>query len=131
MGPDARSPAISTHDLTCADATGSAYSIPRSGVPNTVKGANRPSRGRISSIAPEDLRAAAELGYRVKLLGVAVRTAKGIEQRVHPTMVPKTSSIAQVMGVTNAVTIDGEGIPPITLVGPGAGGAGTWKRESR
>jgi homoserine dehydrogenase len=79
----------------------------------------------ISSIAPEDLRAAAELGFRVKLLGVAVRTAKGIEQRVHPTMVPKTSSIAQVMGVTNAVTIDGEGIPPITLVGPGAGGAAT------
>jgi homoserine dehydrogenase len=79
----------------------------------------------ISSIAPEDLRAADELGYRVKLLGVAVRTPKGIEQRVHPTMVPKSSSIAQVMGVTNAVTIDGEGIPPITLVGPGAGGAAT------
>ncbi|MBO4224541.1 homoserine dehydrogenase [Bradyrhizobium neotropicale] len=79
----------------------------------------------ISSITPEDLRAAEELGYRVKLLGVAVRTAKGIEQRVHPTMVPKSSSIAQVMGVTNAVTIDGEGIPPITLVGPGAGGAAT------
>lgn len=79
----------------------------------------------ISSIAPEDLRAASDLGYRVKLLGVAVRTAKGIEQRVHPTMVPKSSSIAQVMGVTNAVTVDGEGIPPITLVGPGAGGAAT------
>jgi homoserine dehydrogenase len=79
----------------------------------------------ISSIAPEDLRAASDLGYRVKLLGVAVKTAKGIEQRVHPTMVPKSSSIAQVMGVTNAVTIDGEGIPPITLVGPGAGGAAT------
>jgi homoserine dehydrogenase len=79
----------------------------------------------ISSIAPEDLRAAADLGYRVKLLGVAVRTAKGIEQRVHPTMVPKSSSIAQVMGVTNAVTIDGRGIPPITLVGPGAGGGAT------
>jgi len=79
----------------------------------------------ISSITPEDLRAASDLGYRVKLLGVAVRTAKGIEQRVHPTMVPKASSIAQVMGVTNAVTIDGLGIPPITLVGPGAGGAAT------
>ena len=79
----------------------------------------------ISSITPEDLRAASDLGYRVKLLGVAVKTAKGIEQRVHPTMVPKSSSIAQVMGVTNAVTIDGEGIPPITLVGPGAGGAAT------
>ncbi|WP_166294980.1 homoserine dehydrogenase [Bradyrhizobium sp. 2S1] len=79
----------------------------------------------ISSITPEDLKAAAELGYRVKLLGVAVRTAKGIEQRVHPTMVPKSSPIAQVMGVTNAVAIDGEGIPPITLVGPGAGGGAT------
>ncbi|MBY0382009.1 MAG: homoserine dehydrogenase [Xanthobacteraceae bacterium] len=79
----------------------------------------------ISSIAPEDLRAADELGYRVKLLGVAVRTETGIEQRVHPTMVPRSSSIAQVMDVTNAVTIDGDGIPPITLVGPGAGGAAT------
>ena len=79
----------------------------------------------ISSIAPDDLRAAEQLGYRVKLLGVAVRTPKGIEQRVHPTMVPRSSSIAQVMGVTNAVTIDGNGIPPITLVGPGAGGAAT------
>ena len=79
----------------------------------------------ISSIAPEDLRAAQELGYRVKLLGVAVKTETGIEQRVHPTMVPRISSIAQVMDVTNAVTIDGEGIPPITLVGPGAGGAAT------
>jgi homoserine dehydrogenase len=79
----------------------------------------------ISSITPQDLRAASDLGYRVKLLGVAMRTAKGIEQRVHPTMVPKSSSIAQVMGVTNAVTIDGSGIPPITLVGPGAGGAAT------
>jgi homoserine dehydrogenase len=79
----------------------------------------------ISSIAAADLRAAAELGYRVKLLGVAMRTSTGIEQRVHPTMVPLSSSIAQVMGVTNAVTIDGTGVAPITLVGPGAGGAAT------
>jgi homoserine dehydrogenase len=79
----------------------------------------------ISSIAPADLEAADELGYRVKLLGVAVRTPHGIEQRVHPTMVPKESAIAQVMGVTNAVTIDVDGFSPITLVGPGAGGAAT------
>jgi len=79
----------------------------------------------ISSIAPEDLEAADELGYRVKLLGVAVRTEKGIEQRVHPTMVPKDSAIAQVMGVTNAVSIDAEGFAPVTLVGPGAGGNAT------
>jgi len=79
----------------------------------------------ISSITLADLDAAAELGYRVKLLGVAVRTEEGIEQRVHPTMVPKDSAIAQVMGVTNAVTIDAEGLAPITLVGPGAGGMAT------
>ncbi len=79
----------------------------------------------ISSIALADLDAAAELGYRVKLLGVAVKTDAGIEQRVHPTMVPKDSAIAQVMGVTNAVTLDAEGLAPITLVGPGAGGAAT------
>ncbi len=79
----------------------------------------------ISSISLADLDAADELGYRVKLLGVAVKTEAGIEQRVHPTMVPKDSAIAQVMGVTNAVTIDAEGISPITLVGPGAGGLAT------
>jgi homoserine dehydrogenase len=79
----------------------------------------------ISSITLADLDAAADLGYRVKLLGVAVKTEEGIEQRVHPTMVPKDSAIAQVMGVTNAVTIDAEGIAPITLVGPGAGGVAT------
>ena len=79
----------------------------------------------ISSIQPADLAAADELGYRVKLLGVAVKTPQGIEQRVHPTMVRKDSAIAQVMGVTNAVTIDAEGINPLTLVGPGAGGAAT------
>jgi len=79
----------------------------------------------ISSITPADLKAAAELGYRVKLLGVAVKTEEGIEQRVHPTMVPRDSAIAQVMGVTNAVTVDAEGLAPITLVGPGAGGTAT------
>ena len=79
----------------------------------------------ITSITTADLEAADALGYRIKLLGVAVRTDKGIEQRVHPTMVPKDSAIAQVMDVTNAVTIDAAGIAPITLVGPGAGGAAT------
>jgi homoserine dehydrogenase len=79
----------------------------------------------ISSITLADLDAAAELGYRVKLLGVAVHTEAGIEQRVHPTMVPKESAIAQVLGVTNAVTVDADGLAPITLVGPGAGGMAT------
>ena len=79
----------------------------------------------IESITLADLEGAEELGYRVKLLGVAQRTEAGIEQRVHPTMVPKESAIAQVMGVTNAVTVDANGLSPITLVGPGAGGMAT------
>src|SRR5712672_2173429 len=79
----------------------------------------------ITSITTADLEAAEELGYRIKLLGVAVKTDKGIEQRVHPTMVRKDSAIAQVMGVTNAVSIGAEGFAPITLVGPGAGGNAT------
>ena len=79
----------------------------------------------IQSITLPDLKAAEELGYRVKLLGVAQRTAKGIEVRVHPTMVPRSSAIAQVMGVTNAVTIDTDALHELTLIGPGAGGAAT------
>jgi homoserine dehydrogenase len=79
----------------------------------------------IESITLADLEAAAELGYRVKLLGVAQRTPFGMEQRVHPTMVPKSTAIAQVMGVTNAVTIDADAVHELTLVGPGAGGEAT------
>jgi homoserine dehydrogenase len=79
----------------------------------------------IASITPEDLKAADELGYRIKLLGVAVKTELGIEQRVHPTMVPKASAVAQVMGVTNAITVDADAVSEITLVGPGAGGEAT------
>ena len=79
----------------------------------------------IENVTLADLKAADELGYRIKLLGVAQRTPHGVEQRVHPTMVRKESAIAQVMGVTNAVTIDADAVHELTLVGPGAGGAAT------
>ncbi len=79
----------------------------------------------IETISLEDLKAADDLGFRIKLLGVAQRTPHGIEQRVHPTMVPKSSAIAQVMGVTNAVTIDADAVHELTLAGPGAGGMAT------
>ena len=78
----------------------------------------------IESITLADLDAADELGYRVKLLGVAQRTEAGIEQRVHPTMVRKGSVIAGVNGVTNAVAVDADTME-LTLIGPGAGGAAT------
>ncbi|MBX3548856.1 MAG: homoserine dehydrogenase [Xanthobacteraceae bacterium] len=78
----------------------------------------------IQSITLADLEAADDLGYRVKLLGVAVKNDTGVEQRVHPTMVPKGSVIGEIDGVTNAVAIDSDALD-LTLVGPGAGGAAT------
>ena len=79
----------------------------------------------IRGITSADIEAAEELGFRIKLLGVAQRSGEGIECRVHPTMVPKSSSIAQVMGVTNAVTVDADAVRELTLIGPGAGGEAT------
>lgn len=79
----------------------------------------------ISNISLADIRAADELGYRIKLLGVAQQTDTGIEQRVHPTMVPTSSVIAQVHGVTNAVAIETDLLGELLLSGPGAGGNAT------
>ncbi len=79
----------------------------------------------ISAITPDDIAAADELGYRIKLLGVASRAGDGIEQRVHPTMVPKSSAIARIDGVLNAVAVDSDALGEIVLVGPGAGGEAT------
>jgi homoserine dehydrogenase len=79
----------------------------------------------IRSIDSFDIRMAKKLGYRIKLLGVAERSESGIEQRVHPTMVPNDSPIARVMGVTNAVNIQADAVGELTLVGPGAGGDAT------
>jgi homoserine dehydrogenase len=79
----------------------------------------------IESISLADLKAADELGFRVKLLGVAERTPHGVEQRVHPTMVAKSAPLAQTMGVLNAVSVEGDAVGELTLVGPGAGGDAT------
>ena len=79
----------------------------------------------ISRISIEDINAASELGYRIKLLAVAQNTDSGIEQRVHPAMIPARSALAQVDGVTNAVAIDSDLLGSILLAGPGAGGAAT------
>ena len=79
----------------------------------------------IESITLADIRAAAALGFRVKLLGVAERNEHGIEQRVHPTMIAHGAPLAQVMGVTNAVSIDADAHQRLTLIGPGAGGKAT------
>ncbi len=75
----------------------------------------------IERITAADLAAADEQGYRIKLLGVAVKSGTGIEQRVHPTMVPKHSAIAEINGVFNAVMIEGDFAGEMMLMGRGAG----------
>ncbi len=79
----------------------------------------------IEKITAEDIDAAEELGYRIKLLGVAMRTESGIEQRVHPALVPEQSAIAEVSGVTNCVAIDADFAGTLLMVGPGAGANAT------
>ncbi|MBL4837363.1 MAG: homoserine dehydrogenase [Kordiimonadaceae bacterium] len=75
----------------------------------------------IRNIAPVDIDYAQELGYRIKLLGLARRTADGVETRVIPAMVPLSASLANVMDATNAVVVDGDFSGPTVYVGAGAG----------
>jgi len=79
----------------------------------------------IRHISALDIDYARELGYRIKLLGIARRNNGGIEQRVHPAMVPADSPIAAVDGVFNAVVADGDFVEKVMLVGRGAGGGPT------
>jgi homoserine dehydrogenase len=79
----------------------------------------------IRHVAPIDLEFAEELGYRIKLLGIAERTASGVQQRVRPCMVPKAAQIAQVEGVFNAVAAEGSSVGPTLSYGRGAGGGPT------
>ncbi|MBK9245987.1 MAG: homoserine dehydrogenase [Burkholderiales bacterium] len=75
----------------------------------------------ISKLAPEDIRYAEQLGYRIKLLGITKRTAKGIELRVHPTLVPMQRLIANVEGAMNAVLVKGDAVGFTLYYGKGAG----------
>ncbi len=75
----------------------------------------------ISRIAPEDVTFAAELGYRIKHLGVTRATDAGIEMRVHPTLIPEKRLIANVDGVMNAVLIMADKLGPSLYYGAGAG----------
>ncbi len=75
----------------------------------------------IRHISALDIEYAAELGFRIKLLGLARPTEHGIEQRVHPCMVPRTTPIASVEGVFNAVMVEGDFCGRIMLEGRGAG----------
>jgi homoserine dehydrogenase len=92
------------------------------GVPVNVKAMHVEGIRRITLM---DIRYALELGYRIRLLGIARMTKKGIEQRVHPALVPLSSPIAAVEGVLNAVEFDTDSLGSLFMEGAGAGGGPT------
>jgi homoserine dehydrogenase len=75
----------------------------------------------IRHVSALDIEFAADLGYRIKLLGLARMTEHGLEQRVHPCMVPRGTPIASVDGVFNAVVVEGDFVGRVMLEGRGAG----------
>jgi len=79
----------------------------------------------IRAVSALDIRLAEELGYRIKLLGIATGSEAGVETRVHPCMVPVSHPIATVDGVYNAVVAEGDHVGRIVLVGRGAGAGPT------
>jgi homoserine dehydrogenase len=79
----------------------------------------------IEAVTPEDIAFAGELGFQVKLLGIAEETCHGIAQRVHPCMVPTGGNIAHVDGVFNAVVVQSDAADVTTYVGRGAGAGPT------
>ncbi len=79
----------------------------------------------ITRITQEDIRYADELGYRIKHLGISRKTAKGIELRVHPTLIDSDNMLANVNGVMNAVMVNGDAVGSTLYYGAGAGAAPT------
>lgn len=75
----------------------------------------------ITAVTVDDIRYAAELGFRIKHLGIARRDPNGIELRVHPALVPKERLIANVNGVMNAALVMSDAVGPTLYYGPGAG----------
>ncbi len=75
----------------------------------------------IERISIDDIRRAADMGYRIKLLGVAQMTGRGLEQRMSPCLVPADSPLGQLQGGTNMVVVEGDSVGQIVLRGAGAG----------
>jgi homoserine dehydrogenase len=75
----------------------------------------------IGNVSIDDIRLAADMGYRIKLLGVAQMSGRGLEQRMTPCLVPADSPLGQLPGGTNMVVLEGDSVGQIVLRGPGAG----------
>lgn len=79
----------------------------------------------IGQISIDDIRLAEDMGYRIKLLGVAQMTGRGLEQRMSPCLVPAKSPLGQLEGGTNMVVLEGDSVGQIVLRGAGAGSGPT------
>lgn len=79
----------------------------------------------VDRVTAADLQYAAELGYRIKHLGIARRAGDQLELRVHPTLLPAAEQLASVDGVLNAIRLQGDAVGEVLLTGPGAGGDAT------
>jgi homoserine dehydrogenase len=101
----------SAHKLTIMAAIG--FGIPMQFSAAYIEG--------ISGLTREDIAYAEELGYRIKLLGIAKRKPLGIELRVHPTLIPERRLIANVEGVMNAILVKGDAVGQTMYYGAGAG----------
>ena len=75
----------------------------------------------IGAISIDDITLAADMGYRIKLLGVAQLSGRGLEQRMTPCLVPADSPLGQLQGGTNMVVLEGDSVGQIVMRGPGAG----------
>ena len=75
----------------------------------------------IGNVSIDDIRLAEDMGYRIKLLGVAQMTGRGLEQRMTPCLVPADSPLGQLQGGTNMVVLEGDSVGQIVMRGPGAG----------
>lgn len=92
------------------------------GIPMQFDRAYTEGIGKLTAV---DIKYAEGLGYRIKLLGITRRVDKGIELRVHPTLVPARRLIANVEGVMNAVLVKGDAVGPTLYYGRGAGAEAT------
>jgi homoserine dehydrogenase len=110
-----------TADVSGADAAAKAAILASLGFGTWVGLDNVPYAG-ITDITAADIRYAADLGYVIKLVGIAEDTDTGVSARVHPVLLPVDHPLAAIRGATNAIFIEGPAIDELLFAGPGAGG---------
>jgi homoserine dehydrogenase len=113
-----------TADVSGADAAAKAAILASLGF-GTWVGLDQVTREGIESITAADMQYAADLGFTIKLLGIAEDTPAGVSTRVHPVLLPKDHPLAAIRGATNAIFIEGPAIEQLLFAGPGAGGEPT------